>query len=151
MVLALAALLAVVVFLPGEGRVAGPLHEIVAMMLGQAAFMLPSALFVVGSVLLVRSVRPDMDLPRQRLIGLGLLALAVLAIEDAGRVGNWLYGSLVDWLGGLATWIVLGAALILGAVLTFEVGIADLVRAATIMRTSRRGTVVHPEEPDAAG
>src|SRR5712691_10900174 len=76
-----AAVAAVVVYAPPEGRVLAPLHEAVATLLGQASFVLPVGLAFVGVLLAIRRVRPSVALPTRRLTGLALLAIAVLPAE----------------------------------------------------------------------
>ncbi|MBV9168851.1 MAG: DNA translocase FtsK 4TM domain-containing protein [Chloroflexi bacterium] len=132
--LALAALCAVVLMLPSEGRVAAPLHQALVALLGQAAFVLPVALCVGGVLLLVRSVRPTLRLPRGRIVGLCVLAITVVAAEDrfapngGGIVGAWLSGQLEDLLGGPAAALVLLGGLLCGTLLTFHVRLRELAR-----------------------
>ena len=132
--LGLAALCGVVLFLPADGRIARPLHDALGVLLGQAAFLLPVGLFVGGALLLVRSVRPDVALPRRRLLGLGLLTAGVLPAEDvlgpdnAGLVGAWLRGVLLDWLGPPLTALALVGLVLAGVVLTFGIGRGHLAR-----------------------
>jgi hypothetical protein len=141
LVLGLAALLAVVLLLPAEGRIARPLHDALGRLLGHSAFLLPLALVVAGSLLLVRSIRPQASLPRWRLIGLGVLAAGVLpaqdllAPDDAGLVGAGLRATLLDWLGLPATLVALLGLLIGGVLLTFAVRPADVAR--MVMRRPR--------------
>lgn len=132
--LALAALCGVVLFLPAEGRVARPLHVALGALLGRAAFLLPTGLFVAGTILLVRGVRPAARLPGWRLLGLGLLAMGVIGAEDAiqpggaGLVGAWLRGVLLDWLGAPASLVALGLLVGVGGLLTFEARPTDVAR-----------------------
>jgi amino acid transporter len=129
-VLLLAAFCAVIVFFPPEGRVAGPLHELIGMLLGRATFMLPVALGVVGVILIVLGQRPDLKLPRRRLAGVGLIALAVAASENliangrpetgAGLVGEWLRASLLDLFGAPSTIVLLAVLLGAGVRLVFD-------------------------------
>jgi hypothetical protein len=122
--LLLAAIAAVIVFLPAEGRLLVPLHAAVEALLGQATFVLPLSLALAGALGLVRWARPDLALPARRLIGLGLLLLAVLPAEDllgrsTGLLGEWLSRFLIELLGlPLAVALLLGL-LGLGAALTF--------------------------------
>jgi hypothetical protein len=126
---ALAAFSAVMIFLPPEGRIGAPLHDGLALLLGRATFMLPLALVVAGVLLVVRELRPSMPLPRRRLAGVGLMALAVLpsehllanADDGTGLIGKWLSTWLLDLLGGPGTLVLLVAVLGLGALLAFDV------------------------------
>jgi hypothetical protein len=148
--LAVAALCAVVLVLPSEGRIAAPLHDALGALLGHAAFALPLGLGLGAVLLLVRSVRPNVALPRRRLIGLGLLALSVLAADDhlapngGGLVGAWLTGQLQDWLGAPASAIVLVCGLIAGTLLTFRIGLRDAQRWWRAQR--RAGAAQQPTE-----
>jgi hypothetical protein len=121
-----AAFAAVIVFLPPEGRVMVPLHTAVDTLLGGASFLLPLALLFVGVVLLVRRRRPDVVLPTRRLVGVGVLAIAVFPSErllggSTGLIGDWLEGLLIDLLGGPATVVLLLLLVGVGAALTFGV------------------------------
>jgi hypothetical protein len=125
----LAAFLAVMIFLPPEGRIGTPLHDGLVLLLGKATFMLPVALVVAGVLLVVRELRPSTPLPRRRLAGTGLLAVAVLpsehllanADDGAGLIGKWLSTWLLDLLGGPGTLVLLVAVLGLGVLLAFDV------------------------------
>jgi hypothetical protein len=127
---ALAAFFAVMIFLPPEGRIGVPLHDALALLLGRATFMLPVALAVAGVLLVVRALRPSSPIPRRRLVGVGLIASAVLPSEQllsgpgddsTGLIGRWLSSWLLDLLGGPGTVVVLAAALGLGVLLAFNV------------------------------
>lgn len=128
-VLLLAAFCAVIVFFPAEGRVAGPLHEFVVVLLGRATFMLPLAMAFVGVLLVLRDLRPDIALPRRRLVGMAVLAIDVAATEHlmangrdgTGLVGEWLSGSLIDLFGAPFTSVLLVVLLGLGILLAFNV------------------------------
>src|SRR5689334_11636766 len=63
LLLVLGVLFAIVVFLPAEGRVAGPLHDWIGLFLGQATFLLPLGLIVAGACMLLHSLAPDTPLP----------------------------------------------------------------------------------------
>jgi hypothetical protein len=136
----LAAFFGVIIFLPPEGRIAVPLHDALAMLLGRATFMLPVGLLFAGTVLVVRALRPSAPLPGHRFAGIGLIALAVLPsehllangasdTESTGLVGRWLSTWLLDLLGGPGTIVVLVAALGLGALLAFDVKLLRVVTA----------------------
>ena len=125
---ALAAFLAVMIFLPPEGRLGVPLHDGLALLLGRATFMVPLALLCAGVLFVVRALRPATPLPRRRLSGVGLIALAVLPSEhllgndtSTGLIGQWLSTWLVDLLGGPGTLVLLVAALAIGVLLAFDV------------------------------
>ncbi len=90
--------------------------------------MLPLGLVFVGVLLVVRALRPSTPLPRRRLVGIGLLALAVFPSErllgspaSMGVLGEWLSTWLLDLLGGPATLVVLVAALGVGVLLAFDI------------------------------
>jgi hypothetical protein len=129
-VLLVAAFCAVIVFFPPEGRVAGPLHEFLGVMLGRATFMLPLALAVSGIILILLDQRPDVKLPRRRLAGVVLIALAVAASENliakghpdigTGLVGEWLSASLLDLFGAPFTIVLLAVSLGSGVLLAFD-------------------------------
>ena len=129
-VLLVAAFCAVIVFFPPEGRVAGPLHEFLGVMLGRAAFMLPVSLAVAGIILILLDQRPNLRLPRRRLAGVGLIALAVAASENmiangrpdigTGLVGEWLSASLLDLFGAPFTIVLLAVLLGTGVLLAFD-------------------------------
>jgi hypothetical protein len=118
--IALAGVSAVVLFLPAEGFIAEPLRAGLGALLGRSAFVLPPVLLLVGILRLMR-----VALPVARLVGLGMLLVAVLAAEhmlaagDAGILGRWLADGLVGAVGGVGTAITLLIALGLGAGLTF--------------------------------
>jgi hypothetical protein len=124
----LAALFGVVIFLPPEGVIGVPLHDALVALLGRAAFLLPLGLVVAGVLLLTKVVRPDFGVPYRRLVGIGLMTIAVLPIEHffgggqegAGRVGEWLSASLVDLVGGPATAVVVVLVLAAGVMLAFD-------------------------------
>lgn len=120
--IAFAGVSAVAIFLPAEGFIAAPLHSGLLALLGSTAFVLPLLLVLVGILRLVR-----VDLPVARLVGLGMLLVAVLAARhllaagDSGVVGGWLAELLVGAVGGVGTAIALLVAISLGAGLTFGV------------------------------
>jgi len=129
-VLLVAAFCAVIVFFPPEGRVAGPLHEFLGVLLGRATFMLPVALAVAGIIRILLDQRPDLTLPRRRLAGVGLIALAVAASENliangrpetgSGLVGEWLSASLLDLFGWPFTIVLLAVLLSTGVLFVFD-------------------------------
>lgn len=137
----LAAFLAVMIFLPPEGRIGAPLHDGLVQLLGRATFMLPVALVVVGVLLVVRELRPSTLLPWRRLAGTGLLALAVLpsehllanADDGAGLIGKWLSTWLLELLGGPGTLVLLVAVLGLGVLLAFDVKLLHVAAPASAL------------------
>jgi hypothetical protein len=126
---ALAAFFAVMIFLPPEGRIGVPLHDVLVSLLGRATFMLPLALVLAGVLFVVHARRPSTPLPQRRLAGVGLIALAILPSEHllgnadtgTGLIGKWLSSWLLDLVGGPATLVLLVAGLGLGALLAFDV------------------------------
>ncbi len=137
--------LGIVVFLPAEGRVAAPVHDLVALLLGRAVFLLPIGLFVGGVTSLVRSFMPEAPIPHARLVGAALLAFALppalhlaglesqqslaraQAHEGGGYVGHWISTGLLDWVGGPATVALLACAFGVGLLLLFDVTVAQVV------------------------
>jgi hypothetical protein len=128
--LLLAGFLAVIVFIPSEGRIAAPLHALVHALLGRAAFVLPLGLAFVGTLVLVRRLRPSARMPARRLAGIGAIFIAVLAIEHllprpadeagTGLLGQWLSTLMLDVLGGPGASLALALLLALGVALTFD-------------------------------
>ena len=122
------AFLAIIIFLPPEGRISIPLRDALGALLGRAAFILPLGCAFVGALMLVRTLRPEVPLPRRRLVGVGLLLIAVLACEQllaggndgAGLVGRWLSSLFIDLLGVAVTLLLLLIVLSLGTWLAFD-------------------------------
>jgi len=142
----LAAFFGVIVFLPPEGRVGVPLHDGLVLLLGPVTFMVPLALLVAGVLLVVRALRPSTPLPKRRLAGIGLIALAILPShsllarsESAGLVGGWLSTWLLDLLGGPATLVLLIALLGVGALLALDVSLLRLFRPSPGARADQKG------------
>jgi hypothetical protein len=127
--LLLAAFLAVIVFLPGEGRIAAPLHDALNVLLGRAAFMLPLGLAFLGVLLVVRRFRPRVVFPRRRICGVALIALTVLPFEHllggeqagSGAIGQWLSSMLIELFGEAAALLLLLVLLGFGILLAFNV------------------------------
>jgi hypothetical protein len=120
--------LGVVVLLPPEGRIAGPLHEGVGRLLGHFALLLPLTLVGLGVVVL----RPGV-VRRSRLAGAALVALAALPTAHliglgSGLVGEWFGDALLDALGGPATAVVLLGLLAVGCLLALDVSLVQLAR-----------------------
>jgi hypothetical protein len=120
-----AALAAVVVFFPPEGRIMAPLHRAVEASLGGAAFLVPVGLALVGVLSVTRQRCPEARLPIRRLIGLGLLALALVPAEGllgqpTGLLGAWLASLLSANVGTPLTVVLLLLLVSAGAVLAFN-------------------------------
>jgi len=120
-----AAVAAVIVFFPAEGLVTVPVHDALDGLLGETTFLLPVAFALVAAIALVRRTRPDLGLPKRRLVGLGALTLGLLPAErllgqSTGFVGGWLTSFLLEALGPLLTVTVTIAFVILGSVLAFD-------------------------------
>jgi hypothetical protein len=129
-----AALACVVVFFPPEGRVLAPAHAAIEALLGQASFVLPLGLVFVGVMVLVHQRRPGLRLPTQRLLGVGLLTIAVFPSErllggTTGLVGEWLTGFLIDVIGGPLTAVLLLVLVAAGAALVLDVRFRGQARA----------------------
>jgi hypothetical protein len=132
-----AAFAAVIVFLPPEGRIATPLHNAVWALLGRVTFMVPLGVAFVGVLLGIRRARPSVALPRRRLVGVGVMLLAILPMEQllersgdgTGLVGQWLSASLLDLLGGVATALLLIVLLGVGTCMAFNLSLITLRRA----------------------
>jgi len=121
----LAAIAGVVVFFPPEGRVLVPVHDGLDRLFGRAMFVLPLGLVLVAMLGFLRLARPTFALPRRRLIGLGLITIALLPAEDllgqsTGLVGEWFTGVLIDIVGGPAAVALTLAFVLLGAALAFN-------------------------------
>jgi len=122
----LAAVASVIVFFPAEGRVLVPVHEGLNRLLGQSAFVVPLGLTLAATLGLVRKVRPTVEVPVRRLVGLGAITIALLPAEhllgrSTGLVGEWFTGFLIDVLGRPGTIAVLLALVTLGTALAFNV------------------------------
>jgi hypothetical protein len=131
----LAAVVAVVVFFPAEGRVLTPLHEGLTDLFGQTTFLLPMGAAFAAALAFVRRLRPHIALPRRRLVGLGLITIALLPAEDllgqsTGLVGEWFTGFLLDLLGAPVTITFITALVALGVMLAFDARRWRLPRAA---------------------
>jgi len=126
--LLLAAFFAVIVFLPPEGRIAAPLHGLLDVLLGRAAFLLPLLLAFVGVVVIVRRLQPTAVLPAPRLVGIACLTLAVVGGEHllasdpdgTGLLGKWLTTWLVDLVGRQLTIVLMVGLLAIGTLLVFD-------------------------------
>jgi hypothetical protein len=120
-----AAVVAVLVFFPAEGRVLMPVRELLDTLFGQTTFILPLGLALVSGLAFARRARPSMELPRRRLAGLGVITVALLPAEhllgqSTGLVGEWFTGFLIDVLGGPVTVALTLALVTLGSALAFN-------------------------------
>jgi hypothetical protein len=120
-----AAVLAIVAFFPPQGQVLMPLRGVLDGLLGQATFVLPLGLALAGALGFVRRARPNLALPRRRLIGLGLITIALLPADQllgqsTGLVGEWFTGFLLELLGAPLTIVGITALVAVGAALTFD-------------------------------
>jgi hypothetical protein len=126
--LGLGCFLGVIVVLPPEGRIAGPLHEGVGHLLGHFSFLLPLVLMGLGVVVLAPAL-----VRRSRLVGIGVVLVAALPTAHlvglgSGVVGEWLGNVLLDALGGPGTAVVLLASLVVGVLLALDVSLVQLAR-----------------------
>jgi hypothetical protein len=126
--LGLGCFLGVIVVLPPEGRIAGPLHEGVGRLLGHFSFLLPVALVGAGVVALVPGL-----VRRSRLAGIAAVIVAGLPTAHllglgSGLLGEWLGNVLLDALGGPVTAVVLLALLAVGLLLALDVSLVQLAR-----------------------
>lgn len=130
--LMLAAVSAVVVFFPPEGRLLTPLHNGLRWLLGGATFVVPLALAMAGALAVARSARPALLLPRRRFAGLALLTVALLAGESllgqsSGLIGDWLTTSIRELIGSPLTVMLIVIALAFGTGLALEVNPRRLI------------------------
>jgi DNA translocase FtsK/SpoIIIE-like protein len=126
-----AAIAAVIVFWPPEGRVLAPVHEIIQALLGRAGFLLPLSFVLVGALGFARRARPDLKLPTRRLAGVAIIALAVLPAErllgdSTGLIGDWLTSFLLALFGGPLTIVAIVMLVGVGAVLAFDFNVRKL-------------------------
>ena len=93
--------------------------------LGQMVFVLPLGLTLLSALAFVRRVRPGLQIPRGRLVGLGLITIAMLPADhllgqSTGLLGDWFTRLLVNAFGGPFT-VGLSLALVtLGTALAFN-------------------------------
>jgi hypothetical protein len=121
-----AAVVAVVVFFPAEGHVLKPIHGALESLFGHAAFVLPLGLTFAGALALVRRARPNLPLPERRMVGLGLITVALLPADEllgqsTGLLGEWFTGFLLELLGAPLTIAFVLALVAAGVALTFDV------------------------------
>jgi hypothetical protein len=130
-----AAVAGVVVFWPPEGRVLVPLHGAVEGLLGQASFLIPVGLALVGGLGIVRRVHPELSIPRRRILGVALITLALLPAErlmggSTGLIGAWLTDYLVDLVGSRLTVVAIVMLVSVGVVLVFDITVRRPARLA---------------------
>ena len=130
-----AAVAAVIVFWPPEGRVLTPLHDIIMGLLGRAGFLLPLSFVLAAALGFARRARPDARLPSRRLAGLVVLALALLPAErllgdSTGLIGDWLTSFLLALIGGPLTVVAIVMLVGVGALLAFDINVRRLVQRA---------------------
>jgi hypothetical protein len=121
----LGAVAAVIVFFPPEGRVLVPLHAGLSRLLGQAAFVVPLGLAIAATIGFVRYARPMFGVPRRRLVGLGVITIALLPAEhllgqSTGLVGQWFTGFLLGLVGVPVTVALTLCLVMLGSALAFN-------------------------------
>jgi hypothetical protein len=131
----LAAVSAVITLFPPEGHVLTPVHAAVEALLGRGAFLLPVAFAVASVLAFVRRARPGCPLPTRRLVGLAVMALALLANENmlgysTGLVGEWLTAFLAHLLGVPLTVVLTLIVLAVGGALALDVWRSRLPRLA---------------------
>jgi hypothetical protein len=120
------AIVSVLVFFPAEGSLLVPIHATLDALLGQMAFALPLGLTLLSVLTFARRFRPEVPIPRGRLVGVGMITLALapadhLLGQSSGLVGAWMTGTLLGLLGGACT-IALTLGLVgLGSALAFDV------------------------------
>jgi hypothetical protein len=121
-----AAVAAVVVFFPPEGRIEAPVHDALVALLGQDAFLVPIAFIIVGILCLFRISRPDVAVPWRRIGGVALLTLALfpgqkLLGASTGLVGDALASAFVGLIGTPLTVVLLLVLVGAGSALVFRV------------------------------
>jgi hypothetical protein len=121
-----AAVAAVIVFFPADGRVMAPMHDTFDLLLGRVAFIVPLGLALAGGLGLARRTRPDLSLPRRRLAGLTLITLALLPGDhllggSTGVIGEWFTRFMIDLVGPPLTALLVIGLVSAGVVLTFDV------------------------------
>jgi hypothetical protein len=126
--LGLGCFLGVIVLLPPEGRIAGPVHEGVGRLLGHFSFLLPLALVGLGVVALVPGLVSSWRLAGIALVIVAGLPTAHLLRLGSGLVGEWLGNVLLDTLGGPVTAVVLLALVGVGSLLALDVSLVQLAR-----------------------
>ena len=122
----LAAILAVVVFLPSDGRVLVPVHQALDGLFGSATFVIPLGLVLASIIAFARRRQPQLALPKRRLVGLALITIGLLPAErllgqSTGLVGEWFTGFLLELFGTPLATVLTAALMGLGIVFTFNI------------------------------
>lgn len=120
-----AAVLVVVVFLPPEGFVLKPVHDVLDGLFGRTTFVVPIGLALLSGLAFVRRARPQAPIPRRRLVGLGLITIALLPADrllgqSTGVVGEWFTGFLLDLFGPIVAITLVVMLVMAGIALTFD-------------------------------
>jgi S-DNA-T family DNA segregation ATPase FtsK/SpoIIIE len=142
----LAGAIALLAVLMPSGSIGGPLARGISQAVGWTAPLLPLWPIVLGLRGLLRSVRPDLQLPGGRLWGAALAHLALIGLfhllalggpgglaraqagAGGGLVGFGLAAGLSDTLGGGPAMVLLFAALALGLLLSFDITLSRAAR-----------------------
>jgi hypothetical protein len=122
----LTAIMVVLVFFPAEGRVLVPIHEALNAFLGQTTFVLPLGLTLLSALAFARRLRPGLRVPRARLVGLGLITIALLPADhllgaSTGLVGDWLTSTLINAVGEPFAIALTSGLVLLGSGLAFNI------------------------------
>jgi DNA segregation ATPase FtsK/SpoIIIE, S-DNA-T family len=143
---AVGAFLATLVHLGWEGGVVGEKIEAgLRDLVGSAAYAVPTALLVVGGLMLVRSALLDVR-PFRTGTAVGLAGLMVtLGSEHGGLVGRILGGGIATLLGGTGAAIVGVTALLAGGLLLTGASYGALLRRSH--HAVRRAVDRRPEKP----
>jgi S-DNA-T family DNA segregation ATPase FtsK/SpoIIIE len=131
------------------GYVGGPLADGVDALLGAAAYLLPAALVVVGSLMLARSALVDVRPFRLGLAVCTVGLLLVLGASHGGYAGEALE-SAFGWLLGSTGVLILGLfTLIAGLLLLTGASVGALLRRShhAGQRVLRRAARMRPSEP----
>ncbi len=143
-ILALVGVLTLISLLsPNKGALTGMWVELLAGAVGWGIYLLPLALFVVGVWLILRNIERLPILALERIVGILLLYLNLLAFLDlfagsldnpigAGEGGGAVGGAILHGLAGLVgvpgAWVVLIAWLIIGLAMALDISIAEIFR-----------------------
>ncbi len=126
---ALGLVLAVILYLGFDGGTVGSwLADALGELMGDAAYVLPVALVVVGGLMLARSELLDVR-PFRLGVGVGFLGLMTLLGKDSGGwIGMALGGTLAALIGETGAAIVGGALLLAGALLVSGASTGAILR-----------------------
>jgi S-DNA-T family DNA segregation ATPase FtsK/SpoIIIE len=176
-VLALVGVLTLISLLsPNKGALTGIWVDLLAGAVGWGIYLLPLALFVVGVWLILRNIERLPILALERLVGILLLYLNLLAFldlfagsldgpiqagEGGGAVGGAILQGLASLVGVPGAWVVLIAWLIVGLAMTLDISIAEIfrwvapgferLRAAIQAWSEQRGEAQEPRLDEQAG